>query len=71
MTQSELNSLEQQIDTFVESFQQLTIEKNSLRKKVDHLNHERTILLDKKKKIADSLRKIIVQLQDELSCKIQ
>jgi uncharacterized protein (TIGR02449 family) len=69
MIESELNSLEQKIDHLIESFQQLNVENSSLRKKLDHLSHERTISLDQKKKVAVSLKKIIMQLQDELLCK--
>lgn len=71
MTKSELDNLELQIDSFIESFQQLTIENNSLRKKITNLNHEYAFLSDKKKKIAAGLRTIIAQLQDELSCQSQ
>jgi len=67
MSESELNSLELQVNDFAKSFRQLTIENNSLRKEVTHLHHERTALLNKKKKIAESIRKIITELQDKLS----
>ncbi|CAL7959494.1 conserved hypothetical protein [Gammaproteobacteria bacterium] len=67
MSESELNSLELQVNDFAKSFRQLTIENNSLHKEVAHLHHERTSLLNKKKKIAESIRKIITQLQDKLS----
>jgi uncharacterized protein (TIGR02449 family) len=71
MTQSELNTLEQQVDNLLKSFQQLTVENNSLRKKIDHLNNANADLLDQKKKAADSLKKIIERLQDGLLCKTQ
>jgi uncharacterized protein (TIGR02449 family) len=71
MIESELNSLELQVDDFVKSFQQLTIENKSLRKEVAHLNQERAALLNKKKKIAEALKKIIIQLRDRLSCQVQ
>jgi len=71
MTKSELDNLELQIDSFIESFQQLAIENNSLHKKVTDLSHERASFLDKKKKIAATIRTIISQLQDELSCQIR
>lgn len=69
MVETELNNLEKAIEDFIKSFQQLTIENNSLRKEISHLHHDRTVALDEKKRIAASLRKIIIQLQDELSCK--
>jgi uncharacterized protein (TIGR02449 family) len=71
MINIELESLEQQIDKFVDSFQKLSTENNSLRKQVAQLNLERAASLDKEKRISGSLKKIITQLQDELSCKIQ
>ena len=48
MIESELKDLESQIDSFVESFQQLATENNSLRKQIAHLNRDRAALLDKK-----------------------
>jgi uncharacterized protein (TIGR02449 family) len=71
MIKSELDQLESHVDSFVKSFQQLTIENNSLRKKMTHLNQERTGFLDKKKKIAEALKATISQLQDEISCQTQ
>jgi|GEM_PF-3834298 uncharacterized protein (TIGR02449 family) len=71
MIESELSSLELQVDDFVKSFQQLTIENKSLRKEVVHLNQERTALLNKQKKIAEALKKITIQLRDRLSCQAQ
>lgn len=71
MSESELRNLELQIDSVVESFQQLNRENGSLRKKIDSLAHERAMLLDKKQKISRALKTIIAQLQDELSCQIQ
>ncbi|EKE01017.1 MAG: hypothetical protein ACD_21C00242G0005 [uncultured bacterium] len=71
MTESEFDSLESQIDSFIEHFQQLTIENSSLHKKVTHLSQERASLLEKKKQMAASLKTIILQLQDELSCPTQ
>lgn len=71
MIESELNSLELQVDDFVKSFQQLTIENKSLRKEVVHLNQERAALLNKQKKTAEALKKITIQLRDRLSCQAQ
>jgi uncharacterized protein (TIGR02449 family) len=66
MSEYELNSLELQVDDFVKSFRQLNIESNSLHREIAHLHHERIALLNKKKKIAGSIRKIITELQDKL-----
>lgn len=67
MSESELSKLELQVNDFAKSFRQCTIENSSLRKEVANLNHERAALLNKKKKIAESIKKIIAQLQDELA----
>jgi uncharacterized protein (TIGR02449 family) len=66
MTESEINTLESQIDTFVKSYQRLSLENSSMRKKMTTLSNEYSSLLDKKKKVAESLKKIIAQLKDEL-----
>ena len=71
MIESELSNLELQVDNFVKSFQKITIENNSLHKEIAHLNHDHADLLDKNKRIMESLRKIITQLQDGLSCQAQ
>ena len=68
MVESELNSLEPQIDKLIELFQNLKLENNSLRKKVTSLNNENIALLDKKKKAAASLKNLIMQLKDGLLC---
>jgi uncharacterized protein (TIGR02449 family) len=68
MPDQELNTLELQIDHFVELHKKATLENTSLRKKVTSLSYERASLLDKKKKIAALLRNLIVQLKDELLC---
>lgn len=71
MVESHLNSLELQVDSFVESFHKLALENNSLRKEIVRLNQDRATLLDRKNKISEHLKKIISQLQDELSCQTQ
>ncbi|MEI8054675.1 MAG: hypothetical protein WCH10_01575 [bacterium] len=67
MSESELDSLELQVNDFAKSFRQLIIENNSLHKEVARLHHERATLLNKKKKIAESIQKIITELRDKLS----
>ena len=71
MTESELNTLEEQIDELIGSHQKLKLENRSLQKKVDELNNENIALLDKKKHAAQSVKKLILNLQDELQCQTQ
>ena len=69
MSESELDSLELlelQVNDFAKSFRQLTVENNSLRKEITRLHNERTALLNKNKKAAEAIQKIIIQLQDKL-----
>lgn len=68
MIESELDSLELQIDNLIKSLQQTRLENHSLRKKISSLTHENISLLNKNKKAAESLRQSIMQLQDKLSC---
>jgi hypothetical protein len=71
MIELELNNLETHIDNIIDSLQKQKIENDSLHKKVSNLHQERLVFLDKKKKMAATLKKIITQLQDELSCQTQ
>ena len=64
MLDSELSNIELLIDN-------LAIENSSLRKEIIRLNRDYLALSDKNKKAAVSLKKIIMQLQDELACQIQ
>lgn len=61
----ELNDLESRIDKLIELLQQVKLENHSLRKKIATTNNENIALLDKNKKIAESIRKLILQLKDE------
>ncbi|EKD45674.1 MAG: hypothetical protein ACD_69C00184G0003 [uncultured bacterium] len=61
----ELNDLESRIDKLIELLQQVKLENHSLRKKIATTNNENITLLDKNKKIAESIRKLILQLKDE------
>jgi len=67
MMEPELNDLESRIDKLIELLQQVKLENHSLRKKVATLNNENITLLDKKKKTAESIKTLILQLKDELS----
>jgi len=71
MIETEFSDLESKIDKLIELLQKVKLENNSLRKKIAHLNNENTVLSDKKKKAAESLKSLVMQLQDELSCQIQ
>jgi len=61
----ELSDLESRIDKLIELLQQVKLENHSLRKKIATTNNENIALLDKNKKIAESIRKLILQLKDE------
>lgn len=71
MEESELNILEKHIDELITAHQQVKLENNSLHKKIITLNNENISLLDKKKKTAESLKKLTLHLQDELLCQTQ
>ena len=71
MIVKELKKLELQIDNFIESHGLLVLENSSLRKKIHQLTKERSLLLDKNKKAADTVKKIVSQLKDELTCRSQ
>ena len=71
MTESELHNLETQVDNLIDCFQQLNRENISLQKKIADLKHDHIALLEQKKKTAQEIKSIIIQLQDELSCQTQ
>ena len=71
MKEFELDSLEQEIDKLLASHQQLKLENCSLQKKISTLNNENVSLLGKKKQAAESVKKLILHLQDELQCQTQ
>lgn len=64
MLNSELSNIELLVDN-------LAIENTSLRKEIIRLNRDYLAISDKNKKAAVLLKKIIMQLQDELACQIQ
>jgi uncharacterized protein (TIGR02449 family) len=68
MPESELLNLESKLESFLQSYQQLRVENNSLRNKLALVAHENAVLLDRKRKAVNILRKIIIQLKDELAC---
>jgi uncharacterized protein (TIGR02449 family) len=68
MPESELLNLETKLESFLQSYQQLRVENNSLRNKLALVAHENAVLLDRKRKAVNILRKIIIQLKDELAC---
>lgn len=71
MIETELKYLELQIDKLIELYQQVTLENKSLRKKIATLKDENLTLLNKKEKAIDSIKKLILQLQDQLLCQTQ
>ncbi|MCL5261092.1 MAG: hypothetical protein M1561_05390 [Gammaproteobacteria bacterium] len=71
MSETEISNLELQIDNFVKSYQKLALENTALEKRLNALSKERLLLIDRKKKAADILRKLIIQLKDELLCQQQ
>lgn len=68
MTELELNALEEQIDKLIESHHHLKLENRSLQKKINSLNDENIALLEQKKQAAQSVKSLILRLQDELKC---
>lgn len=68
MVESELDDLESQIDKLVAMLKHVRLENSSLHKKNNSLVLENAALLDKEKKAAGSIKTLITQLQDEISC---
>lgn len=68
MPDRELSNLESQIDNFVKIYQQVTLENISLRKKLTSLSQDQALIRNRKKEAVISLRNIITQLKDELTC---
>lgn len=71
MAKIALNDLEVQIDKLIAAHQRLKLENTALQKKITVLNGENIALLDKKKKAAESVKKLILQLKDNLLCQTQ
>lgn len=66
MNDSEFIHLELQIETLIQSREQLKMENVSLRQKLIKLTQERAELLDKNKRAATKIKRIISQLRNEL-----
>lgn len=71
MPELELDSLELKIDQLIAAMQNMRLKNNSLNKKISDLNHENIMLLEKQKNSSNSLKKLILKLQDELACQTQ
>ena len=71
MADKNLGGLEAKIDKLIELLQRSRLENNSLRKKNVLLVKENVALLDQKKKAAESVNSLIVELKDELLCQTQ
>ena len=68
MTELELENLETKTDQLIESLQKLKLENSSLNKKITGLHSENIKLLEKQKTASESIKKLILKLQDELIC---
>jgi|WetSurMetagenome_2_1015567.scaffolds.fasta_scaffold67925_2 hypothetical protein len=68
MSDSEITSLEVQIENFINAYNQALNENLALRKKIANLSQEYAILLDKKKKTSLLLKNIITELKEKLLC---
>ncbi len=68
MLDSELNELEQLIESLIKLLNQVKLENNALYKKIAKLQNENISLIDKNNHGVISLRKLIAKLQDELLC---
>lgn len=66
MIELELDSLEAKIDELLALLQQTRLENSALHKKIAILNNENISLLDKNKKATESVKKLIMHLQDNL-----
>ena len=71
MTEFTLENLEIKIDELIRSLQKVRLENKSLNKKISDLNNENVSLLEKQKESSDSIKKLILKLQDELTCQAQ
>lgn len=67
MSTLELSGLEHQVDHLLHSLDRLKAENISLRQKLSHSIRERTLLLEKNRKAASTVKKIITQLKEEMS----
>jgi cell division protein FtsB len=66
-----LNELELQINKLIASLEQLNLENQALYRKIDNLRNENVILLNSKARTTSAIKKLILQLQDELLCRTQ
>ncbi|WP_423063092.1 TIGR02449 family protein [Candidiatus Paracoxiella cheracis] len=67
MTTLELSGLEYQVDHLLRSLERLKAENISLRQKLSSSIRERSELLEKNRKAADKIKKIISQLKEQMS----
>lgn len=66
MMDNELHNLETNVDSLLKSHGQLKVENNALRQKLAKLVQERTDLIEKNKKAATKVKRIISQLRNEI-----
>lgn len=67
MTTLELSGLEYQVDHLLRSLERLKAENISLRQKLSSSIRERSELLEKNRKAADKIKKVISQLKEQMS----
>lgn len=67
MTTLELSGLEYQVDHLLRYLERLKAENNSLRQKLSSSIRERSKLLEKNRKAAVKIKKVITQLKEQMS----
>lgn len=67
MTTLEISGLEYQIDRLLRSLESLKAENHSLRQKLSSSIRERSELIEKNRKAAAKIKKIISQLKEQMS----
>jgi len=67
MTTLEFSGLEYQVDHLLRFLERLKAENNSLRQKLSSSIRERSELLEKNRKTAVKIKKVITQLKEQMS----
>lgn len=62
----ELSELEHRVDHLLRSFERLKVENNALRQKVVNQARERSLLVEKNSQAAQTIKKLIAQLREEI-----
>ena len=61
----EISGLEYQVDHLLRTLDRLKMENNTLRQRLESSTRERSYLIDKNRRIAANIRKLIAQLREE------